>query len=192
MNSSEQKLNFAIKGSRFYQIFFEWQELVAQSLIVVIFVLAFFFRIFTVNGSSMRDTLYNGDKVVIRRWDYTPKNGDIVVIKTLPSPLITFPIIKRIIATEGQSLSINVEENSVIVDGIKLDESYIKEPMRVIGDAELPNVVPKGNFVAFGDNRNGSTDSRFKEVGLIPKDYIIGKAEFIYFPFYRIKSLSLK
>jgi signal peptidase I len=67
--------SFLIEGSKISKICFEWIELIAQSLVVVVFILAFFFRIFTVNGTSMRDTLYDGDKVVVYRWGYTPKNG---------------------------------------------------------------------------------------------------------------------
>ena len=102
-----------------------------------------------------------------------------------PVNQVDVPIIKRVIATEGQTFSIDFSDGSVMVDGKKLDEPYIKERMWLQGDGEIPRVIPKGHCFVMGDNRNGSLDSRFKEVGLIPNEKIIGKASWIVYPFDR-------
>jgi signal peptidase I len=181
--------SFAAEASKTSKICFEWVELIAQSLIVVVFALAFFFRIFTVSGDSMLNTLHNGDKVVVWRWNYTPESGDVVVVRSLPG--LDKPIIKRVIATEGQSVRIDVPESNVYVDEKIIDESrYRREPMKVKGDNSSLD-VPKGHSFVMGDNRNNSLDSRFDEVGPVDNTYIIGKAVCIYFPFYRIQSLRL-
>jgi signal peptidase I len=88
-------------------------------------------------------------------------------------------------------LSIDIKNNTVVVDGKKVDEPYIKEPMVVEGDSEIPSVVPKGKVFVMGDNRNASTDSRFSLVETVSNEDILGKAMYVFFPFYRIKSLSL-
>ena len=163
---------------------FEWLESIAQALVVMVAILSFIFRIATVDGTSMLDTLHDRDKVFILKWSYTPKNGDVVVITR--GDKINKPLIKRVIATEGQTLSIDFDNNKVIVDGKVLDEPYILEPMWRRGDGVIPDVVPKGHTFVMGDNRNNSADSRYKEIGVIPNENIVGKATHIIFPFSRI------
>jgi signal peptidase I len=181
---STDEVNFAAVSGKAELFCFEWIELISQSLIVVAFVMAFAFRPFTIDGSSMRDTLYDRDKVIVKKWDFVPHNGDVVVIRRYRE--LDAPIIKRVIATEGQELEIDFQTGSVFVNGEKLNENYIKEPMRRRGDAEIPKVIPKGFTFVMGDNRNNSTDSRWNMVGLVDNSYIVGKAVCVYFPFYRI------
>ncbi len=163
---------------------FEWLESIAQALVVMVAILSFIFRIATVDGTSMLNTLHDRDKVFILKWSYTPKNGDVVVITR--GDKFDKPLIKRVIATEGQTLSIDFDNNTVTVDGNVLDEPYILEPMWRRGDGVIPDVVPKGHTFVMGDNRNNSADSRYKEIGVIPNENIVGKATHIIFPFSRI------
>ena len=94
--------------------------------------------------------------------------------------------IKRIIAKGGQTFDINFDTGEVTVDGVVLDEPYIKEITRLKEGGEIPSVIPEGYFFVMGDNRNHSSDSRSYKVGLVSEDQIVGKAEFILFPFNRI------
>lgn len=163
---------------------FDWLESIVQALVLVVVIMTFVLRPITVQGTSMLNTLFDKDKVIVTKCGYVPKNGDIVVIR--PFGTLDKPIIKRVIATEGQTLSIDFSDGSVYVDGKKLDEPYIKERMWVRGDGQIPSVIPKGHIFVMGDNRNGSMDSRFKGVGLVPNDMVMGKAVFIFFPFDRM------
>jgi len=184
----KQSRNFDSKHScgslKLATLFFEWTEVTVQAIIIVVFLMTFVFRIVNVSGESMLNTLHDEDRVVITKWNYKPKNGDVVVIRH--SKKLDFPIIKRIIALEGQKLEINFKDGSVKVDGLKIKEPYIKERMWLKGDAQIPLVIPKGCCFVMGDNRNNSTDSRFSEVGLISYEDIVGRASYIVFPFNRI------
>lgn len=166
---------------------YEWLHTLILAITVVMLLLTFVFRLVDVDGQSMMDTLFDKDKVVVTNLCYTPECGDVVVISHGQN--LNKPIIKRVIATEGQSLSIDFNTGEVVVDGAVLDEPYIKDLTVKQGDAEIPEVIPDGMVFVMGDNRNHSTDSRFTAVGLINEDDIIGKAQFIVYPFDRIKTL---
>ena len=184
----EDSSSFKNPASKFSGFCFEWLETFIQAIIIVVMLMTFAFRVVMVDGDSMRETLHHQDRLIVMRWDYTPKNGDIVVISQ--GRFIDKPIIKRVIATEGQSLEIDYAKGTVTVDGKVLNETYIKEPMWRQGDADIPKVIPKGYYFVMGDNRNNSADSRFTEVGLIPREHIVGKASFRVFPFNAIGALS--
>lgn len=169
------------------QTFFELLHAVIVAIIVVVFLLNFVFRLVDVDGESMMDTLHDNDKVFVTNALYTPADGDIVVISH--GQEYEKPIIKRVIATEGQTLKIDFEKGQVIVDGVILDEPYIKETTETKGNTEIPTVIPEGKVFVMGDNRNHSLDSRYHEVGLIDEKDIIGKAQFILFPFNRFGSI---
>ncbi len=180
--------NVSNPASKFSSICFDWSETVVQAVILVVLLMTFLFRMFTVDGKSMMNTLFNGDKVAVIRWKYVPKNGDVVVIKH--GEEYNKPLIKRVIATEGQTLKINFDTGKVFVNGQKLNETYIKERMWLEGDAEIPEVIPEGHCFVMGDNRNNSSDSRNKVIGLIPNENIVGKAKFVIYPFNRIKVIE--
>lgn len=161
----------------------EWLESIAISIFIVILVFTFVFRIVIVDGSSMVPTLEDGQRLVISHLFYTPKQGDIVVVN---SKGLNKTIIKRVIATEGQTVDINFDKHTVTVDGKTLDEPYINEPTaRNDGGNNYPLVVPKNTIFVMGDNRNNSTDSRNSLVGFIPIDDVLGKAVFRIYPFDR-------
>ncbi len=163
-------------------IIFEWANAIIIGLIFVVFLMTFVFRQVTVDGTSMTDTLQDGDRLIISNFMYKPQYGDIVVISH--GEKYNEPIIKRVIATEGQSLSINYETGAVSVDGVILDEDYIKGmTVELKRPIEIPEKIPEGYVFVMGDNRQGSLDSRSTDIGLIPVENIIGKAEFRYYPF---------
>ena len=123
---------------------------------------------------------------IVTNFFYTPTDGDIIVISH--GAEYADPIIKRVIATEGQKLSIDFDKGEVFVDGKKLDEPYI-QGFTHAEDAEIPEVIPEGKVFVMGDNRGVSLDSRSKEIGLIDVKDIIGKAQVVVFPFNSIKYL---
>lgn len=163
------------------EFLFDWANAFMVALIVVVLLLTFVFRQVTVKGDSMNDTLKSGDRLILSSFMYTPKYGDIVVVTHGNN--YDDPIIKRVIATEGQSLSINYDTGEVSVDGVILDETYIKgETIRLRHPLEIPDKIPEGYVFVMGDNRENSLDSRSTQIGLIPVENIIGKAEFRIYP----------
>lgn len=160
----------------------DWLGSLFMALICVLILMSFFFRIIDVDGPSMEPTLINTDKVVITDLFYTPHQGDIVVISH--GERYEKALIKRVIATEGQDLQIDFENNKVYVDGKLQNEDYIQGVTR-IGDRsaeEVNGIVPEGKVFVMGDNRTVSLDSRFNEGGLINVSDIIGKAQLDIIP----------
>ena len=156
------------------QNLYDFASVLVTAVLAVAVIFTFIFKISAVDGSSMNNTLYDGDKVIITARDWNVENGDIVVISQ-PN-IYEKVLIKRVIATEGQTVVVNAAEGQVIVDGEVLDEPYIAETTRVQGNMTYPIIVPKGKVFVMGDNRNASTDSRDKFVGLIDTRYIVGEA----------------
>ncbi len=174
-NKEQLKLNNNAVSSNLY----DWVNSIIVAVIAVVILLTFFFRLIDVDGTSMEPTLINTDKVIVSELFYTPDNGDVVVISH--GEEYDKPLIKRVIATEGQSVRIDFDNNAVYVDGVLIDEPYI-QGNTIRGDAEIPEVVPQGKVFVLGDNRPVSLDSRYHEVGLIDVDSIIGKAQFVIIP----------
>lgn len=169
---------------------FEWLQAIISAVVIVVLLLTFVFRLVDVDGLSMFETLHDHDKVFVTSLLYEPQPGDIVVISH--GQEYKDPIIKRVIATEGQSIQIDYDKGQVIVDGVIIDEPYLSEAMeyKAVFDNPIPDIVPEGMIFVMGDNRNNSLDSRSQRVGLIHKDDIIGKAQAVVFPFSNFKSLS--
>jgi len=181
--------SFQVEASEVILFLFEWAETISQALVVVVFVLTFAFRLFTVRGQSMMSTLHDGDKVFVWKYGYVPTKGDVVVVR--PFGTVNESIVKRVIATEGDSLFIDFNRGTVFVNGRQLNETYINEPMLRRGDElETPSVIPKGTCFVMGDNRNHSDDSRSPYIGgVIKYEDIVGTVKCVYFPFYRIRSI---
>ncbi len=162
-------------------LIFEWANAFIIAIIIVVLLLTFVIRQVTVDGTSMTDTLKDGDRLIISNFMYKPQYGDIVVVSHGEN--YNEPIIKRVIATEGQALSINYETGAVSVDGVILKEDYIKGmTVELKRPLEIPDKIPEGYVFVMGDNRQGSLDSRSTDIGLIPVENIIGKAEFRIYP----------
>lgn len=154
---------------------------IVVALVFCVLVFSFFFRIVEVRGSSMRPTLDVNDKVIMSKLFLNPKQGDIVVFKK--DSFKGEPLVKRIIATEGQVIDINFREGKVTVDGEELKEPYIMEPTTgEVYDFNGPITVPEGCVFVMGDNRLHSTDSRYSKIGFVDERYIMGKVYFTVFP----------
>lgn len=201
-NTDEQILNDEQQENKQENIktfIFDWLEVLVHAIIAVVICFSFFFRIATIDGPSMENTLLNGERVIISNLFYEPKVGDIVVIsRNKENSVFTMnesntPIIKRIIATEGQTVDIDFEQGVVYVDGIALDEPYTKTPTNRKWDIEFPVTVDEGCIFVLGDNRNDSLDSRdarIGEYGMIDTRYILGHAVYRIFPFDKIGKLD--
>ena len=168
---------------------FDYVEMLAIAVAVVVILISFVFRLTVVVGGSMEKTLQPGQVLVITNLFYKPKTGDIIVIQPMTSDY-TSPIIKRVIATEGQVVDIVFDTWQVTVDGVLLDEPYVNRPSdsSVPMDGSylsFPYTVEEGKIFVMGDNRNHSTDSRDIRFGPLDERYLLGKALFCLYPFDR-------
>ena len=168
----------------FTQTVFGYLHDILSLLVVVILVLVFCLRVVIVSGSSMKNTLVDGDYVLLlsNYLYHNPHQGDIVVASK-DSFRGGEPIIKRVIAVEGQQVDIDFTAGIVYVDGIALDEPYIGSPTHTPEGVDFPLVVEPGCIFVLGDNRNNSIDSRYSDVGFVKLDEINGKALIRVFPF---------
>ncbi|GAB4286291.1 MAG: signal peptidase I [Coriobacteriia bacterium] len=153
-------------------------------LVAIAFVLAMGIRTFVVQPyiiptGSMIPTIEIGERVLALKFTYRfedPRPGDIVV---LDDPTGTVPnIIKRVIAVEGQTVDIN--DGTVYVDGVALDEPYTYGAVTQPGDVPLPIEVPEDHVWVMGDNRENSYDSRW--FGPQPLTSLKGKAVYRMWP----------
>lgn len=162
---------------------------VVVCLIFVTVLFVFAIRLVGVVGDSMYPTLHNGDKLtLLSNFLYEPEVGDIVVLQARSYD--DEPIVKRIIADEGQTIDIDFTTGAVTVDGMLLEESYINTPTTRAEGMEFPLTVPENCIFVMGDNREHSTDSRYPSIGCIDKRYVLGKALRIVLPFNRFGGVS--
>ena len=142
-------------------------------------------QLIKVDGPSMEPNLYTDQRMLVTKYTYRflePERGDVVVTHF---PEDRFNYVKRIIALEGETISI--EGGVVHIDGYPLEEPYIKEPL--MSDME-PYQVPEGRIFVMGDNRNDSRDSRAYSVGSIDKDLLVGKVQAVVWPFSQIHGMK--
>lgn len=160
---------------------YDWVECLVTALMFSVLLFVFVARIIGVVGGSMQPTLYEGYKVITSNLFYTPQQGDVVVLTK--ESFDDDAIVKRVIATEGQTVDIDFTSGEVRVDGILLDEPYINAPTTSPLDFTGPVTVPEGCIFVMGDNRNASTDSRDARIGFVDSRCVIGKAFAVLYPF---------
>ena len=170
------------KKTKFQLNVYDFVSIIMTAFIIIAIVFVFAFRLVGVKGESMESTLHGNDWLItMQKSEY--KYGDIVV--TTKYNYFNEPLIKRVIATGGQTVDIDFSTSTVYVDGKALDEPYINESFMVekIDFMQFPYTVPEGYLFCMGDNRNYSTDSRSTLIGAIDEKHIMGKAVVRLLPF---------
>ena len=151
-----------------------WLQALVMALVSLILVFTFVGRIIGVDGQSMVPTLHHRDMLLLQSVGYTPEQGDVVVL-TKEFATVTQPIVKRVIATGGQTVDIDYATGIVTVDGVALDEPYISEKALGECDMEFPYQVPENCYFMMGDHRETSIDSRSSVIGCIAEDQMVGR-----------------
>ncbi len=160
---------------------YEWVEMAVFSLVAVVLIFTFLFRIVGVDGDSMLTTLHNGDRLILSVLPYTPERGDIVVINRTADE----PLIKRVIGVAGDRIEIDPDRLQVRLNGELLDEPYVQFPS-LLYDMTGEITVPEGTVFVMGDHRDNSHDSRWDDIGPVPVEDILGRAVLRLWPFTRL------
>ncbi|MBQ3176250.1 MAG: signal peptidase I [Clostridia bacterium] len=178
-------------GKKLAAEIFEILEMLASVTICVMLCFAFVARLNIVDGHSMDQTLADKQYLVVSDVLYTPEAGDIVVVHDITASPYDAPIVKRVIATGGQTVEIDFKTWTLTVDGTVVEEPYryLNPELGLLTanynmDAEgcFRVTVPEGEIFVMGDNRNGSGDSRQYALGTIDERCVVGRAYFRIFP----------
>ena len=191
-DENEEKLN---KNSLAKSLLENFETLII-AVLVAFLVFTFGFRLCTVDGSSMYDTLSHGDKLITSNLGYSPERGDIIVFHMTGENSFNEPLVKRVIATEGEWVDINFEtweikiaDNSQMNNAIIVDQPYIHlEGVPLSSNMKFPVQVPEGHLFVLGDNRNKSSDSRSAKIGFVDERRVLGKVLFRVSPFEKIEN----
>ena len=157
-----------------------WFTIFCTVMIVLLLLNTFVVKLALVDGHSMDPTLHDNQMLLVFRPGYEPAQGDVVVIHTGKTLFSRDYIVKRVIATEGQTVKIDYDMNEVSVDDVLLSEPYLnyaeEDPMLPRDDrAVVRYTVPEGCVFVMGDNRNHSADSRSDKYGMIDEGKIVGR-----------------
>lgn len=158
------------------------KEFISFSLyLLVILIVSYLFVHFVaqrtiVNGSSMEDTLTDGDNLLVDKLSYRfgdPERFDVIVFRYIHEKNTYY--VKRIIGLPGETIQIDNNGN-IYINGQLTEEHYGLEQMQSPGIAADPITLGEDEYFVLGDNRNNSSDSRAAKVGPIDRDIIVGKA----------------
>lgn len=162
---------------------YEWVQVLVCSVVAVVLLFTFAVRVIRVDGQSMRETLQHQDLLLaVNGWlcgDYAA--GDIVILAK-PGFERGEAIVKRVIATGGQTVEIDFGTGTVYVDGVALEEDYVREPTFREEGLVFPVTLEENEIFVLGDNRNDSKDSRHPDLGSVDTRYVIGRAVCLLLP----------
>lgn len=177
----ERSVQAAEKKLSLSQTLVEIASVLATSIITIMVIFTFVFRIVGVSGPSMRETLHNGDWLFVSAFSAKVDRGDIVII-TQPNSF-NEPIVKRVIAVGGDTIDIDFQKAAVYVNGKEINEPYLGTPTTndEYGQA-YPLTLKEGEVFVMGDNREHSTDSRSAMIGVIDERYILGQVRVRFSP----------
>ena len=187
----------APKKNGFMKGLIEQVELVVIVFVIIVLIFSFAARICQVSGDSMRDTLYNGENVIVSDAFYTPERGDIIVFHQTGESANDYnePIVKRVIGVAGDTVKVEHLRDGMRVtvtdsDGNStvLDEDYIRYEYPTYSDSVT--YVEEGTVFVMGDNRSDSSDSRSMRIGLVDTRRILGKVVVRVTPFSRFGKVN--
>lgn len=181
----------------------EWIESIVIAFILAMFIRTFIIELFKIPSGSMRMTLLEGDRILVSKLWYgpkipltkfrlpgfsSPKRGDVIVFIYPEDRKRDF--IKRLIALGGET--VEIKDGVIYIDGKEIEDPSIKNiyyySRGEYGGPHQKINVPKDSYFVLGDNSGSSRDSRYW--GFVPKDLVIGKAELIYWPLYRMRFIK--
>ncbi len=157
-------------------------ETIGSALLIAAFIMIFIARAYTVNGESMLPTLNHGERLLVDKISYRfvePTRGEIIVFKNPANQKEQF--IKRVIGLPGDKVLI--DKGVVYINDRPVQEDYTLAPARIGFSAQI---VPENTYFVLGDNRNNSEDSRFSRVGFLPRELVVGRAVWRYWPLNRL------
>ena len=164
----------------------EFISVIATSIVAIMLIFTFAFRIVGVSGPSMMNTLINGDWLLVSAFVTEPERGDIVII-TQPNSF-NEPIVKRVIAVGGDTIDIDFDKATVSINGKVINEPYLGSPTTNDEHAwQYPLTLKEGQVFVMGDNRQHSSDSRSPDIGLIDENYILGQVLLRFSPISEFK-----
>ena len=184
MNGKDEVLNNRVMPVRKKSAFREIVESIAIAVLLAAIIRIFILEPFYIPSGSMIPTLMINDRIIVSKFNYyfsEPKRGDVVVFKYPKDQEKRF--VKRLIAFGGET--IETKNSKLYINGKETPENYLPPGLRFADFG--PFKVPPDSYFMMGDNRNNSDDSRVW--GKMPKELMIGKAEFIYWPFDHLKKL---
>ena len=159
----------------------EWILALLIAAVVFLLLRQFIFRTVRIMGISMEPTFHHSERLIVSRvpyWFGAPDRGDVIAFPYKEDPSQKY--IKRIIGLPGDE--IDLTDNQFTVNSIPVGGDYIS----ALGNVNFPIIVPEGAYFVLGDNRNASKDSRYQEVGFVPRKDIVGKAVFRFWPLDKI------
>lgn len=188
---AKEKTKKGLSGSSILRIFMEYVILIVVAVVLALFINHFVIFNANVPTGSMNNTIMEGDRLIGLRLSYVfgdPKCGEIMIFRYPDNPEELF--IKRVIGTPGDLVEIKTtynilgtKETNVYVNGKKLYEPYLREPMEPVNSGEdLQYLVPADCYFVMGDNRNNSLDSRYWTHTYVPRENVIARAIFKYYP----------
>ncbi len=193
--ASKDTMTLQKKKTVFAAEVLDYLEVIVVAICVVILLFSFAFRLCRVKGESMENTLFDGEALIVSDLFYTPERGDIVVFHQTGK--LNEPVVKRIIATEGETVHIQHSYQTMIItvtdeNGKEtvLKEDYMKYDGIPLYLNDMIVTVPKGQLFVLGDNRNNSKDSRHADIGLVDERRVLGKVMFRVTPFSRFGTVD--